>query len=299
MNNRTSKNKILEIILCSVGFIGIAGLHRFYVGKTKSGLLYLLTFGVFGIGTIIDLISLLKDNFADVKGSSLEVNNQPIHPSQTYQQNQMQYQQPQAQQTFQQGVESYNQANQRIQYPNSALQSQCSETTQYRQPQVQQSNIQQPTNKANPTPRNVSSEEVREIIDYLTNKKPYDETDVIATMEKKKVEKVDGEYSTGIEFNIVGVTFEDRQDSLEWIYDDGVESAALVWEDFEGEDAIRVYCNDLDIGHISRKDIKFFKKYDGKITYINRLFVGRHEDYDTGELTFYAKIQVRYYAPKN
>lgn len=249
MNNRTPKNKILEIILCSVGFIGIAGLHRFYVGKTKSGLLYLLTFGVFGIGTIIDLISLLKDIFIDIKGSSSGVDKQPINPSQTYRQNQMQY--------------------------------------------------QQPTNKANPIPRNISSEEVSEIIDCLTNKKPYDETDVIATMEKQKVEKVDGEYSTGIEFNIVGVTFEDRQDNLECIYDDGVESAALVWEDFEGEDAIKVYCNDLDIGYISKRDINFFKKYDGKITYINRLFVGGHEDYDTGELTFYARIQVRYYATRN
>jgi TM2 domain-containing membrane protein YozV len=36
-------------------FIAIAGLNRFYVGKIGSGLLYLFTFGLFGIGTIYDL----------------------------------------------------------------------------------------------------------------------------------------------------------------------------------------------------------------------------------------------------
>jgi TM2 domain-containing membrane protein YozV len=36
-------------------FIGVAGLNRFYVGKIGSGLLYLFTFGLFGIGTIYDL----------------------------------------------------------------------------------------------------------------------------------------------------------------------------------------------------------------------------------------------------
>ncbi|WP_299485992.1 TM2 domain-containing protein [Acaryochloris sp. IP29b_bin.137] len=34
---------------------GIFGVHRFYLGKPVSGILYLLTFGFFGIGQVVDL----------------------------------------------------------------------------------------------------------------------------------------------------------------------------------------------------------------------------------------------------
>lgn len=35
-------------------FLGIFGVHRFYLGKIATGLLYLLTVGLFGIGIIYD-----------------------------------------------------------------------------------------------------------------------------------------------------------------------------------------------------------------------------------------------------
>jgi len=38
--------------------LGLCGLHRFYLGKPISGFLYLVTFGFFGIGQIIDLARL-------------------------------------------------------------------------------------------------------------------------------------------------------------------------------------------------------------------------------------------------
>ena len=37
---------------------GLAGVHRFYLKKPWTGLLYLLTFGLFGIGQLVDLFNL-------------------------------------------------------------------------------------------------------------------------------------------------------------------------------------------------------------------------------------------------
>ena len=39
-------------------FLGIFGLHRFYLGKWATGLLYLVTVGLFGIGLIYDFWTL-------------------------------------------------------------------------------------------------------------------------------------------------------------------------------------------------------------------------------------------------
>ncbi|GIG53363.1 TM2 domain-containing protein [Demequina activiva] len=39
-------------------FLGVLGIHQFYLGKTGRGLLYLFTLGILGIGVIIDLFTL-------------------------------------------------------------------------------------------------------------------------------------------------------------------------------------------------------------------------------------------------
>lgn len=51
------KNLLMSYFMCAAGlFTPLAGLHRFYLEKPLSGIFYLLTWGFFGIGTIIDLI---------------------------------------------------------------------------------------------------------------------------------------------------------------------------------------------------------------------------------------------------
>ncbi len=51
------KNKWTAFFLCV--FFGAFGLHKFYEGKNSLGLLYLFTMGLFGIGWVIDIVSLL------------------------------------------------------------------------------------------------------------------------------------------------------------------------------------------------------------------------------------------------
>ncbi len=55
------KDKWVALILCI--FLGFFGAHKFYEGKTGMGILYLFTMGLFGIGWIIDIISIaMKPN---------------------------------------------------------------------------------------------------------------------------------------------------------------------------------------------------------------------------------------------
>ncbi|MDF1781863.1 MAG: TM2 domain-containing protein [Alcanivoracaceae bacterium] len=41
-----------------LAFLGVFGIHRFYLGKWLSGIIWLLTFGLFGFGLLYDLWTL-------------------------------------------------------------------------------------------------------------------------------------------------------------------------------------------------------------------------------------------------
>ena len=63
------RNKWIAFLLCLC--LGWLGVHRMYVGKWGSGILYMATRGLWGIGVVIDLILILTDDFTDDKGMKL------------------------------------------------------------------------------------------------------------------------------------------------------------------------------------------------------------------------------------
>ena len=67
---RSGKSKIVALILCFM--FGCFGAHRFYVGKSVSGLLYLFTMGLFGIGWFVDIIAIITGGFTDKHGYKLQ-----------------------------------------------------------------------------------------------------------------------------------------------------------------------------------------------------------------------------------
>ena len=65
------KSKLVTFLLC--WFLGVFGVHRFYVGTIGTGILWLLTGGLFGVGVLVDMIMILTNSFRDKDGNLLNI----------------------------------------------------------------------------------------------------------------------------------------------------------------------------------------------------------------------------------
>ena len=63
----SEKKRLITFLLCF--FLGGLGAHRFYAGKTGSGVVQILTLGGLGIWVLIDLVMILCGVFKDGNGN--------------------------------------------------------------------------------------------------------------------------------------------------------------------------------------------------------------------------------------
>lgn len=66
MSEISEKGFVPTLLLCF--FLGIFGVHRFYVGKIGTGILMVLTLGGLGIWSLVDFIIIACGNFKDKNG---------------------------------------------------------------------------------------------------------------------------------------------------------------------------------------------------------------------------------------
>ncbi len=66
----SDKNRLLVLLLSF--FFGVFGAHRFYVGKTGTAIVQLLTIGGLGIWSFIDFLIILFGEFTDADGFKIK-----------------------------------------------------------------------------------------------------------------------------------------------------------------------------------------------------------------------------------
>lgn len=69
VTNTSHKSRSTALILCL--FLGVAGIHYFYVGRIGRGLLALFTANFFMFGWFLDIFSILLGRFRDQYGNPL------------------------------------------------------------------------------------------------------------------------------------------------------------------------------------------------------------------------------------
>ena len=66
----TSTTDWLTLFLLTF-FVGVLGVHRFYVGKIGTGFLMLLTLGGLGVWFLVDLILVVTGQFTNIDGEKI------------------------------------------------------------------------------------------------------------------------------------------------------------------------------------------------------------------------------------
>lgn len=67
----SDKSKSTALGLCCLGFVGLGGIHDFYLGNYGKGILKLCTVNFFMIGTILDVIKIASGGYKDNAGAPL------------------------------------------------------------------------------------------------------------------------------------------------------------------------------------------------------------------------------------
>jgi TM2 domain-containing membrane protein YozV len=62
----SDKSRLVTLLLAI--FLGFLGIHRFYAGKVGTGIIWLLTGGIVGIGVLVDIILIAVGTFRDKSG---------------------------------------------------------------------------------------------------------------------------------------------------------------------------------------------------------------------------------------
>ena len=72
LDSSTKTNSIdwLALFLLTF-FVGLLGVHRFYVGKIGTGVLMLITLGGFGVWFLVDLILVVTGEFTNKDGQKI------------------------------------------------------------------------------------------------------------------------------------------------------------------------------------------------------------------------------------
>jgi TM2 domain-containing membrane protein YozV len=62
----SDRSRLAALLLCF--FLGVIGVHRFYVGKIGTGVAMIFTAGGLGIWVLIDFIMIIVGGFTDIDG---------------------------------------------------------------------------------------------------------------------------------------------------------------------------------------------------------------------------------------